>query len=543
MNITGKCNHFVNVPSDTNSHACEKSCRDFHSLEAENYDEDEELHRIGSQNTSEAYKPYVCENNRPWHSEPVYGVRELQNLNLKVLPPKTHPKRRHEAHSTGSQSSTARPVDDLFNEIARPGSATAPSDTKIQQQRLADEHQPSKVEITGRSSSPARQQVAQDSSKGTGRVSPRARYVHVMRPRDVHRLPIVSGAGDFYNYSPQPQTPQLRSIVENLLFSLRRYTHAAHCFGHWDPDRALQHVRGRQAARSFASELTAGKSLLDQGKRDLAFGRFELARRRLDNQALFDTWYHETPIRLLFEVSRLSYSGHHDLASQLLQDIQRQSRHHLKDEDPRQAVFNNIGDLNVQQLRALHALAARSVFYGLEAHYRDDRQLLYEVRLNRALDLSWFDPRADLSDWMPSIDQLEHDLGGNTPYVIYFLLLDAYRLVARDEFQAAKRAWSAATQRVELLQETGLDIDRHRIVRGYRRLGQQLKDKKHFEDAGQMLKHALRLLQNESEKSAIMVELCQIYESIAKAVGDATDAAVWTEMLLQLERLLSPCLM
>lgn len=464
----------------------------------------------------------------------MYGIRDLQNINLRIVPPK--PARMDKHQGEGANDPTARREFVNSQTRSQPIDTIAQRDTMASQESLVTQHQPLNIDgTTNRLPAPG-PLIVQKSPSNDRKIRHRARLMPYVQGGPVYRPAVVSNPRQPQSYSPRPQTLQLRSIVEKFVFNLRRYTHAAHCFGHWDPDRATRHLEGRHAARLFASELTAAKSLLDEGKTGLASGHFELARKRLDNPALFDTWYHETPIRLLFEIGRLAYGGQYDLASQLLEEIQKQSRNHLKDQDPRQAVFNDIGDLNVQQLRDLHGLAARIVFYGLEAHYRADTQLLYEVRLNRALDLSWFDPKADLSDWIPRMDQLEHDLGENSPYAIYFLLLEAYRLVATDEHEAAEKAWSTATQKIALLQDAGIEIDKWRVGRGFRRLGQQLRVKEHFKDASQMLRQALRLLEDEKEKNAIMIELCQTQESIARALGDVDDAEIWTQMLLQLEK-------
>jgi hypothetical protein len=107
-----------------------------------------------------------------------------------------------------------------------------------------------------------------------------------------------------------PQGFRVNGVAEQFLFNLRAWTHDAFVFGHWDTKLSAQHHSGRQASRLLSSNLTAGTNLYEKGKQQLAWTYWNRAVANFHSPNLFKTWYHETPIRLLFEVGRVAHSGH-----------------------------------------------------------------------------------------------------------------------------------------------------------------------------------------------------------------------------------------
>jgi len=194
------------------------------------------------------------------------------------------------------------------------------------------------------------------------------------------------------NATPLVLTPSMQAD-ETFLFNLRNYTHEACIFGHWNPQALAKHYSGRQASRLFSSELTAGTKLSENGKKGLAKLHWDRALKGLQNHNLFTTWYHETPIRLLFEIARLAALGHMELASTLLQDIKTGADTFLNETDPRHSLFTIFGELLAPQLPDLYERAALSLRKGLESRVEKHNPLLFEIRLNRALDLLWFDAK------------------------------------------------------------------------------------------------------------------------------------------------------
>lgn len=326
------------------------------------------------------------------------------------------------------------------------------------------------------------------------------------------------------------------SVFEKVLYNIRQYTHEAHMLGHFDSLSTPHHLKGRQAARSLASELSAGRSLSEKGKKQQALVRWGRAQACLQNPDLWNTWYHETPIRLLFEIGRLAHSRHGKVASMLLQEIKVWSRKYLDEDDPRYALFQSIGDLSADQLRAFHVRAAQCQYRGLASRLEKHHQLLYEIRLNRALDLLGFDDKADLSEWLPSVEEVDQALGENNPYSIYFLLLQAYRLVGLERYREVDEVCKQVTIKMRALQEAQGVIDSWRVGLAYRRLGRHLYAKKRYEDARRSLSTALKYVKNEKDKDSVLIEICQNQESMARAQDDEIDVLLWSTMLQKLEQ-------
>ena len=240
---------------------------------------------------------------------------------------------------------------------------------------------------------------------------------------------------------------------------------------------------------------------------------------------------------LLHEVSRVTHSGHAPVATLLLRNVKDWAHKFLDEEDPRHALFSGFGDLDVGQLRELYNKAARSMFDGLESRLDKSNKVLYEVRLNRALDLLWYDPNADLSEWLPSIDGVDKAMGPNSALSVYFLLLQAYREVAQDHDEEATKLCDQAHERLEELQKTPGAIDLWRVGLAYRRLGRMQYEKAKFASARFNFNTALRYVSSDSKLSrSVLIEICQRQQAMATALNDAGDVFLWTQMLENLER-------
>jgi hypothetical protein len=265
---------------------------------------------------------------------------------------------------------------------------------------------------------------------------------------------------------PPLENFSLTDVGERFLLDLRKWTHEAFVQGSWDTALASQHNQGRRASRFLSSSLTAGLNLFDSGKHDLAWKEWNRAFAGFRNPELFKSWYYEIPMSLLHEVSRVQHSGHPRVADALLRNVKNWANAYLEPSDPRHALFSGFGDLDVSQLRGLYTEAARSMFNGLESRVDQTNRLLYDVRLNRALDLLWYDPMADLSEWLPSIDHVDKAMGPNSALSIYFLLLQAYRNVAQDQYDEAEKIGNEVHKRLEILTKESGNIDLWRVGLG-----------------------------------------------------------------------------
>ena len=333
-----------------------------------------------------------------------------------------------------------------------------------------------------------------------------------------------------------PQNLRISEAGEKFLLNLRKWTHDAFLSGQWDTKLSAKHHSGRQASRSLSMDLTAGTNLFKKGKEQLAWTYWKRANANFGNPDLFKTWYYETPIRLLFEMGRLVHDGHSPLAASLLRSIKDWANQNLDENDSRRALFSVFGDLDPAELRQLYDRAARSLYKGLESRIDKNHPLLVEIRLNRALDLVYFDADADLTEWMPPIEEVDKACGPSTIYAVYFLLLQGYRLVAQDKYTEADAVCAEARNRLTALTDEK-SIDPWRVGLAYRRLGRVQQSKKRYPDARRSFNTALRYVgTGNKESGAILIEICQYQESMAMELGDEEDAALWTHMLKQLEK-------
>lgn len=239
---------------------------------------------------------------------------------------------------------------------------------------------------------------------------------------------------------------------------------------------------------------------------------------------------------LLFEVGRVAHSGHPQLASMLLESIQRWAHLHffLDEQDSRRALFGVFGNLQVAQLRDLYDRAARCLYDGLKSRVDKQNKLLYEVRLNRALDMLWYDSDTDLTKWLPPIQEVDQACGPNNPYSVYFLLLEAYRLVAQDLYDDAEQVCSQVRHRLAAIKESQGIIDPWRVGLAYRRLGRQQHDKGRFEDARRSFNTALKYVSHDDQLStSVLIEICQRQQNMAH---DQEDVFFWGQMLSRLEQ-------
>ncbi|KIX07052.1 uncharacterized protein Z518_05029 [Rhinocladiella mackenziei CBS 650.93] len=339
-------------------------------------------------------------------------------------------------------------------------------------------------------------------------------------------------------------TPQLDhfrvtgvTITEQFLRNLRRWTHDAYVFGHWDMQQSAKHHSGRRASRLLSSSLTAGINLFENKKEELAWTHWNRAFASFQSSDLFKTWYHEIPMSLLFEVGRVAHSGHDQLAALLLKSIRNWAHTFLDENDSRHALLSSFGELQVAQLRDLYHRAARCLYDGLESRVDKHSQLLYEVRLNRALDMLWYDPQTDLTNWLPPIEEVDQACGPNNSYAVYFLLLEAYRLVAKELYTDADQVCSQVRNRLTAMQGVQGSIDPWRVGLAYRRLGRQQHSKGRFTDARRSFNTALKYVSGDSQLSmSVLIEICQRQESMANAVHDQEDVFFWSQMLSRLEQ-------
>jgi tetratricopeptide (TPR) repeat protein len=338
-----------------------------------------------------------------------------------------------------------------------------------------------------------------------------------------------------------PATPlagfQITDVGEKFLLSLRNWTHNAFVHGHWDTQSTQALKRGRQASRTFSSSLNSGITLYQNGKTDLAWKQWNRALASFSNPELFKSWYYEIPLALLFEVSRISISGHAPLGEMLLRHVKLWAEKYLDPTDSRHALFTLFGKLDISQLRELYTKAARSMIDGLDTRLEKGHKLLYDVRLNRALDMLWYDAGADLSEFLPPIEEVDEALGPNNGTSIYFLLMEAYRLVAQDRHDEAELICAQVQQRLNTMSNIEGSVDWWRVGLGYRRLGRQQHDKGRFVEARRSFNTALRYVGGDSSLSrSVLIEICQRQQSMARAMNDQGDVYLWTQMLEGLEQ-------
>ena len=264
--------------------------------------------------------------------------------------------------------------------------------------------------------------------------------------------------------APTPEPVRITGVAEQFLFNLRTWTHDAFVQGHWEQRSSSQLRRGRQASRVLTSSLNSGINLFQNGKTQLAWRQFDRAVAGFQNPELFKSWYYEIPLALLFEVSRVAQSGHNPLAKMLLGNVKTWAHNFLEPSDSRYGLFSIFGELQVEEIRDLYGRAARSMMDGLETRIEKGNKLLYEVRLNRALDMLWYDQNADLSDILPPISEVDTAMGSpNNALSIYFLLLEAYRLVAQDKHEEAEELCSQVQTRLTEMDKMPGSIDWWRV--------------------------------------------------------------------------------
>ncbi|RMZ89141.1 hypothetical protein DV736_g3618, partial [Chaetothyriales sp. CBS 134916] len=335
--------------------------------------------------------------------------------------------------------------------------------------------------------------------------------------------------------SPKGAPPS--EAAEKYLFNLRIWTHDAFMSGQWDSKSSSRHHSGRKASRTWASDLTAGTNLFKKGHGDLAWKYWRMAAASFENPDLFKTWYYETPIRLLFEMGRLVHDGHAPLASQMLKYTKLWAEKFLDRNDSRRALYSVFGQLDPSELRGLYDRAAKSLYNGFASRIEKKHPLLYEIRLNRALDLLWYDSCADLSEWVPSIKEVDESCGPNNPYSVYFLLLEAYRLVAQDSYEMAEDVGQQVINRLDAMKDENT-ADPWRVGLAYRRLGRIQRAKKRYHDARISFNKALRLVRSGENRNSgsIQIEICQDQEQMSKELNDLEDAALWSDMLKELEK-------
>jgi hypothetical protein len=263
---------------------------------------------------------------------------------------------------------------------------------------------------------------------------------------------------------PPPEPVRITGIAEQFLFNLRNWTHEAFLKGHWEQQSSAQLRRGRQASRVLSSSLNSGINLFQNGKTQLAWKEWNRAVASFQNPELFKSWYYEIPLALLFEVSRVAQSGHAPLGTMLLRNVNTWAHNFLEPSDSRYGLFSLFGQLEVDQIRDLYGRAARSMMDGLETRIEKGNKLLYEVRLNRALDMLWYDEKADLSDILPPVSEVDAAMGTlNNALSVYFMLLEAYRLVAQDKHEEAEKLCSQVQTRLTAMVEIPGSIDWWRV--------------------------------------------------------------------------------
>ena len=336
-----------------------------------------------------------------------------------------------------------------------------------------------------------------------------------------------------------PESFQHGTVLEKFLYSLTKYAHEAFLNGHWDVGQTKHHFKGRQAARSFSSDLSTGRTLYEKGKTDkskavLARNHWQSALNSLQNPDLINTWYNETPIRLLFEVARMVLKGHVDIAKALLEHIKNAAHKHLTEDDPRYALFTSLSNLSPELLRdvTVYAQAALRFSNSVESCTPDNNpQPMYEMKLNRALDLLGLDGKADVMNYLPAISKVDRDLGPDNAYSVYFLLLEAHRKVVIEQYEAAENICNEAGRRLNTVTGVQDKVDPWRVGKAYQRLGREYRSKKQYKEARQKLLMALKYLRKSPEVKSVLIEIYQHQESMAQEMGDELEAMLYTETL------------
>lgn len=334
-----------------------------------------------------------------------------------------------------------------------------------------------------------------------------------------------------------PRRPTLDGtmpVLDHLLVNFRRWTHEAVISGHWERAASTQHEKARHVSRLLASDLQAGMKYMEQDKPQMAWIHWRSANRRFQDKDLFNTWYHETPIRLLFEIARIRVSGHSDFAASLLRSTGDWAAARLKPDDVRHALYSTYGMIDVVNIRMVYEAAARCMLDGLSSRLEKNDPLLFEVRLNRALDMTWFDETADLSEWLPSLETVDEIMGQQNNFCIYYLLLQAYQLVARNDNSGADKKVAEARRRIDALPPGS--IDSYKLGMAYRRLGRMQYRREHWDDARRSFNQAGRNLKTGKQADGLMIEVLQCQLNLARATDDVVDVEIFQKMLLEHEQ-------
>lgn len=322
-------------------------------------------------------------------------------------------------------------------------------------------------------------------------------------------------------------------VVDQFLVNLLAWTHEAYISGHWERSNSTANEKGRHASRKFASDLQAGSKWYEQGKMDFAWIYWRAANRHFQNKDLFKTWYHETPVRLLFEIARIKQVNP-VYAKQLLENVEFWADSHLEETDKRYALYKLYGKLNVNELQEIYELAARRLLEGLSSRLDENDPLLFEVRLNRALDMIWFNSQTDLKKWLPSLEKVDSALGARNAFSVYYLLLQAYQQASFGDNAGVQATALEIRRRIEDMPEGNLDP--YKLGMAYRRLARAQYQKQCYGDARRSFNTALKYLKGGKHADSIVVEILQCQEHIAKANQDPHEAEIWTQMIQEQER-------
>ena len=330
-------------------------------------------------------------------------------------------------------------------------------------------------------------------------------------------------------------TIDINGVNDQFILNFRRWTHEAYISGKFERSNSTEHEKGRHVSREFASDLQAGLNYQKQGKTELAWVHWRAANRRFENPDLFSTWYHETPIRLLFELARIQTSGYPEYAESLLRQIEGWAITRLPQSDIRRALYSTYGQIEVSQLKELYEQAAKCMLSGMTTRLEKDDPLLFEVRLNRALDMSWFDPSLDLTQWLPPLEEADQAMGPENAFSIYYLLLQAYLLVARGDHSAVDKTTAEARRRIEALPRGNVDQE-YKLGMAYRRLGRIQHERKLMSDAKRSFNHAWKYLKDGKHADGLMVEVLHCQLDLARQTDDIFDVELVEEKLAALEK-------
>lgn len=144
--------------------------------------------------------------------------------------------------------------------------------------------------------------------------------------------------------------------------------------------------------------------------------------------------------------------------------------------------------------------------------------------------------RTDLTKWLPPVEEFDKALGTDNPYSVYFLLLEAYRLVASGSYLSADQVCSEVDKRLVVLKEIPGRVDLWKIGLAYRRLGRQLNEKGRWQDARRTFNTALVYLRSiDKNKPSVLLEIYQCQERLAAQADDQQDVKLWERKLQRLE--------